>query len=250
MRLPDAIRLQNVSCRLGGSVVLGNVSFSVSRGEFTYMIGPNGGGKTTLLRLLLGLEKPDSGRISVLGLTPPAANKRIGYLPQHQFFDPQFPITALEAVLTGLSFSPFATGRLREKAISALEEMGLGDEAARSYAVLSGGQRQRVLIARALVGDPELLLLDEPTANVDPAVEEALFDRLARLRRRLTILMVTHDTGVVPAGVERVICVNRTVAVHPTRRLTGRVLQDLYRRSLKRVSHDRIIGERAGGGHG
>lgn len=246
----DVIRLTDVTCLLGGNVILSDVSFSVGRGEFTYVIGPNGGGKTTLLRLLLGLVKPGSGRISVLGRTPPAANRRIGYLPQHQFYDPQFPITALEAVLTGLSFSPFASGRFREKALSALEEMGLGDEAERLYAVLSGGQRQRVLIARALVGDPELLLLDEPTANVDPAVEEALFDRLTRLRRKPTILMVTHDTGVVPAGVERVICVNRSVAVHPTRRLTGRVLQELYHQSLNRVSHDRVIGRQGGGKHG
>jgi zinc transport system ATP-binding protein len=249
VRQPEAIRLQNVTCRLGGVIVLENVSFSVSRGEFTYVIGPNGGGKTTLLRLLLGLEKPDSGRISILGEPPPRANRRIGYLPQHQLYDPQFPITALEVVLSGLSFAPFSSSGHRAKAAEALDEMGLADGAGRPYAVLSGGQRQRVLIARALVGDPELLLLDEPTSNVDPAVEEALFGRLTRLRRKLTILMVTHDTGVVPRAVERVVCVNRTVAVHPTRRLTGRVLQSRYRQSLNRVSHEHVIGRRAGGKH-
>jgi zinc transport system ATP-binding protein len=238
----EVLRFQNVSCRLGGATVLENVSFSVKRGEFIYVIGPNGGGKTTLLKLMLGLLPPDAGRIVVLGQAPPRANRRIGYLPQHQLYDPQFPVTALEVVLTGLSFAPFRAAADRRLAAAVLDEMGLADSAGRPYAVLSGGQRQRVLIARALVGNPELLLLDEPTSNVDPSVEEALFERLGRLRRTLTIMMVTHDTGVVPRGVERVVCVNRAVAVHPTRRLTGRVLQALYRQNLSRVSHERVLG--------
>jgi zinc transport system ATP-binding protein len=243
----EVLRFQNVSCRLGGAAVLEDVTFSVKRGEFIYVIGPNGGGKTTLLKLLLGLLKPDAGRIAVFGQAPPRANRRIGYLPQHQFYDPQFPVTALEVVLTGLSFAPFRAGTDRRLASAALDEMGLADSAGRPYSVLSGGQRQRVLIARALVGNPELLLLDEPTSNVDPSVEEALFERLNRLKRTLTIMMVTHDTGVVPRGVERVVCVNRTVAVHPTRRLTGRVLQALYRQNLSRVSHERVLGARGEG---
>jgi zinc transport system ATP-binding protein len=246
VKTDEALRFRNVFCRLGGAAVLEDVTFSVKRGEFIYVIGPNGGGKTTLLRLLLGLLRPDAGEIAVFGQAPPGANRRIGYLPQHQFFDPQFPVTALEVVLTGLSFNPIRAAADRRRAAAALDETGLADAAGRPYAVLSGGQRQRVLIARALVGDPELLLLDEPTSNVDPAVEEALFERLGRLKRRLTILMATHDTGVVPRGVERVICVNRRVAVHPTRRLTGRVLQTLYRQSLNRVSHERVLADARG----
>jgi zinc transport system ATP-binding protein len=243
----DAVHFDRVDFSIGGVRVLQNVRFSVRRGEFLYMIGPNGGGKTTILKLILGLLTPESGNIRVLGGTPSQASPRVGYLPQYQHFDPKFPVTVMDVVLMGRlrgAVKPVFSRDDHAAGDEALEALGLGDLAGRPYYALSGGQRQRVLIARALVNAPELLLLDEPTSNVDVHIEEILFDLLERLNRTMTIILVTHDYGVVPRRVERVVCVNQTAAVHPTRRLTGDVIQRLYRQDLSRVHHDKVFQEK------
>jgi zinc transport system ATP-binding protein len=249
VRTEEIIRFDRVDFSIGGVRVLQNVRFSVRRGEFLYVIGPNGGGKTTILKLVLGLLRPVSGKILVFGGIPSRASSRIGYLPQYQHFDPQFPVTVTDVVLMGRfggSMKAFFSSGDRAAAGAALHSLGIDGLAERPFSALSGGQRQRVLVARALVNDPELLLLDEPTSNADVHIEEILFDLLDRLSRSMTILLVTHDYGVVPRRVERVICVNQTVAVHPTHRLTGGVIQKLYHQNLSRVHHDRTFRERGG----
>jgi zinc transport system ATP-binding protein len=247
MKRDEAIRFERVTCRLGGVQVLEGVTFSVLRGDFCYVIGPNGGGKTTLLKLVLGLLRPDRGTVRVFGTAPSEVSARIGYLPQYQHFDPLFPVTVLDVVLMGRiqnSVQVFTSKRDRDAARNALGLLGLGTLESRPFAALSGGQRQRVLIARALVHGPDLLLLDEPTANVDVHIEEILFHLLGKLNRTMTILLVTHDYGFVPREVQRVVCVNRTVDVHPTRKLTGGVIQNLYRMHLSRVHHAKSVGRR------
>jgi zinc transport system ATP-binding protein len=245
---PSAIVLKDVSFAYRAMPVLEQVNVTVPRGECISIVGPNGGGKTTLLRLVLGLLQPDEGGVRVFGQTPRQARLRIGYMPQHTEHDPLFPVTVLDVVLTGCLGRPGLAGTLgwhgatdRRAAIEALDQVGMVDVAWRPLAALSGGQRQRVLIARALVSRPELLLLDEPTANVDMVGETQLLETLRRLGREMTVVMVSHDLAFVAEVVRRVVCVNRRVAVHPTSEVTPEVLRDLYDHDVRLVQHDRHL---------
>jgi len=221
--------------------VLHDVTFEFFAHESVCIVGPNGGGKTTLIKLILGLHQPRSGSIRVLGRSPAASSSRIGYMPQTTHFDQSFPITVLDIVLMGRlgrGHRPFFTRADRQAAMGALEETGMPDFAGRPFALLSGGQRQRVLIARALACEPELLLLDEPTAHVDPVMQAQVNETLARLARRLTVITVTHELGFVSRMVNRVLCVNRTARLHPTSEITGEIIQEIYGSELRMVRHD------------
>lgn len=207
------IELKNVSFAYPGNLVLKNVYFQVSPGEFIGMIGPNGGGKTTLLKLILGFLKPLKGMIKVFGETAgssPTLN-RLAYVPQAVRFDRDFPISVEEVVLSGLIAHLPWYGRFRTAdriaAQEALEKIGLPHLANAPFGILSGGQAQRVLIARALVSNPQLLLLDEPTASVDSQAEADIYALLNQLRGYMTILMVTHDLGAAIEQVGRILCV-------------------------------------------
>jgi zinc transport system ATP-binding protein len=216
------------------------IDLTVREREFVCLIGPNGGGKSTVLKLLLGLLQPDAGEIRVFGLPPERARLRLGYMPQHLNFDSRFPVSVLDIVLMGRldrsAFGPFRAAD-REAAHLALHEVGLDGFGDRQFSDLSGGQRQRVLIARALACEPELLLLDEPTANVDQAVESQFFEALSRFRERMAIIMVSHDLGVVSSLAENVICVNRDAHTHPTTELTGKSIEELYGIEMQAVHH-------------
>ena len=168
-----------------GTLNLENVSFTVPRGCSGCIVGPNGGGKSTLLKLLLGLLTPTAGTIRIFGRSPVEARSRIGYMPQYHKLDAAFPVSVLEVALMGRMRRNFwgrYTREDRQAALAALDEMGIADLEKRSFSALSGGQRQRVLIARALAGEPELLLLDEPTANIDPGAEEQFHGALELTR--------------------------------------------------------------------
>lgn len=213
-----AIAVQDVCFSYGDAEVLHNVSFEVPRGAMVAVIGPNGGGKSTLLHLLLGALRPKYGAIEVLGAPPAAARRRVGFVPQQIRFDPGFPITVLEAVMLGRAAAHVLGGFRREerdRAAQAVETVGLSALAGRRFADLSGGQRQRVLIAQALCADPELLLLDEPTANVDVDTERDLYELFTRLNQTRTLVIVSHNLRVVIAHASHVLCVNRTVDIHP-----------------------------------
>ncbi len=245
-REPPAVALRGVSFAYSGEVVLENVGLSIASGEWVSVVGPNGGGKTTLLKLVLGLLRPTAGEVRVFGQPPERGRLRMGYMPQHLRFDPQFPVTVMDIALMGRLgkggpaqrlFGWFAR-RDRRAALDALAEVGMADLARRPFAALSGGQRQRTLIARALCGDPDLLLLDEPTANVDVRGEAQVMEILHRLHRRMTIVMVSHDLGFVLSMVQTVVCVNRRVVVHPTSQVTGEVIRDVYGGDVLMVRHD------------
>lgn len=195
------------------ALVLQHVNVSIFQGEFIGIFGPNGGGKTTFLKLLMGFLKPNKGKILLFDMQPKAARKRVGYVPQVARYDRQFPISVLELVLMGCLSEAYWWGGYRadakKKAVHALSRVGLADKQEQAFGTLSGGQAQRALIARALVNDPELLLLDEPTASVDPNAEKEIYQILSELKNAMTIVMVTHDLQAIVPKVDRLICVNR-----------------------------------------
>lgn len=241
MTSEPAIQLQDVSFSYERTPVLREVNLAIPERDFVCIIGPNGGGKTTLLKLITGLLRPDTGTVRVMGKDPVTSHAELGYLQQHSRHDLQFPVTVQDVVLMGrlerrrLGFY----GREdRDIARRVLEEVGMLDYRHRPFSDLSGGQRQRVLIARALACEPRILLLDEPTAGLDPAVQENLYGLLRELNERLTIVIVSHDVGFVSLYFRTVVCVHQTVHKHPTSELTGERLANMYGREV-RLLHSR-----------
>jgi len=207
----SVVNFEQVTFSYQHTPVLKDVSLRVNEGEFVGIIGPNGGGKTTLLKLMMGFLKPTSGSIQIFGNQPLNSLKSIAYVPQTARFDRQFPISVMELVLSGrLSKLPWY-GQYSQidkvKAIEALERVGLAKLHGSTFGNLSGGQAQRALIARALVSEPKLLLLDEPTASVDAEAEADIYKILESLKGEMTMIMVTHDLAAVVNKLERVILV-------------------------------------------
>ncbi|MBI5520013.1 MAG: ABC transporter ATP-binding protein [Desulfovibrio sp.] len=228
-----AIEISDLWFAYSGARVLDQVNLTLPRGDFLAVLGPNGGGKSTLLKLLLGLEKPGGGSLRVLGLPAGQAGGRMGYLPQFTQVSASFPITVLGAVLLGLVrpgldwFRGAARRKAeREAAMHALSRVGLSGHAHRRLSDLSGGQKQRAFIARAIVSGPELLLLDEPTASVDGRSRQELMALLAELNRDMTIVMVSHDMSTVDGCVKSIACVNRSLHHHLDSRLTPEIFAE------------------------
>ena len=240
--------MKGVFFAYNGSEVLHDVDLVIEDRDFVCVVGPNGGGKTTLLKLMLGLLTPTRGRVRMYGRPPDEARPRMGYMPQYTSLDLQFPVTVMEVVLMGrlrAGWPPgFYTRADRDKSAHALDQVGLYDLRRRPFSELSGGQRQRVLIARALASEPALLLLDEPMANLDVQVEITLRDLLAQLNATMTVITVTHDLGFVAEVVKRVVCVNREVTTHPTHELTGERITNLYGGAMRLVRHDHRCAEK------
>lgn len=248
--MPDPIiALDDLSFSYNGQHVLEHVDLAIADRDFACMVGPNGGGKTTLLKLVLGLLTPTSGHVRVFGQSPQQARPRMGYMPQHAQVDPHFPASVMDVVLMGRLAPGNSWGRFsradRDGAAEALRLVDLADLRRRPFADLSGGQRQRALIARALAASPELLLLDEPTSNLDVRMEGELYELLQKLNERLTIVLVSHDLGFVSQFVKSVVCVKHTVTVHPTSEVTGEIIQEIYG-DVRLVRHDHRCSE---GGH-
>ncbi|WP_207188641.1 metal ABC transporter ATP-binding protein [Thiocystis minor] len=240
---PEApvILVRDLSFSYGDALVLEQVNLSIAPGEFVGLVGPNAGGKSTLLKLILGLLAPQTGQIRVLGQPPRQAARRIGYVPQFPSFPRDFPISVEQAVAMGrLGIGPMLGWHRaadRDAARRALEEVEALDLARRRIGTLSGGQLQRVLLARALAGEAEILILDEPTANIDQRVESDIFDLLAVLNRRLTILLVSHDIAFISDYVSRVACLNRTLLYHGTDAVNAETIQQLYGGHVRLVAH-------------
>lgn len=240
------IEIKNVNVYLQNQHILDSINLTVSRGDFFAIIGPNGAGKTTLIRAVLGLIPFQSGDIYLFGRpASPEGRMRIGYVPQHHNFDFSFPIRVHEMVLTGRIGRK--NGLLRRytsedhcavvQALSRISALSLQD---RPISDLSGGERQRVLIARALVADPDILILDEPTVYVDSSTEEQFYELLSTLSREITILIITHDIGAISRHVNRVACLNRRIYQHESNQITTEMLSGTYGCPVDLITHGDI----------
>lgn len=235
------VTLKGISVSIEGAKILEGLSLDVHENEFFGIVGPNGGGKTTLLRVILGLQKPTSGCVTVFGKEPLLSRKKVGYVPQHASFSRDFPISVGDAVLMGrLSrkklFRPY-NQEDRTLVEEALQTVGIAGLKEHHVGGLSGGELQRMLIARALVGRPALLLLDEPTASIDPVMKTTIYDLLDTLKDDMTIILVTHDTGTVSKHVSRVACLNSRASIHTREHITHEELSDTYRYPVTMVKH-------------
>ena len=246
--MSSVIDIRGVNFSYGSAPTLSDVDLQVTAGEFLGIVGPNAGGKSTLLKLILGLLQPQSGSIDVLGRAPKSASRLIGYVPQYPSFPRDFPISVEQVVQLGRlggtqggnrqTFLPtWVSGADRAAVQDALAEVEAGDIARRQIGSLSGGQLQRVLLARALVGDPQILILDEPTANIDQRLESEIFDLLKTFNARMTILVVSHDVAFISRYVSRVACINRTLLCHHTDAVDGNVIQELYGEHVRMIAH-------------
>lgn len=239
------VELDSVTFRYPGQPeaepVLDEVSLTVEPRDFVGLIGPNGGGKTTLLKLVLGLIRPQGGKVRVFGQPPTDVRGRIGYVPQHAKIDATVPANVLDVVLTGRlsrsSWGPRFSSSHVNAAMRALDQTGTADLARRAIGELSGGQQQRVLVARALTGEAELLLLDEPTSGVDAHMEDTLIDLLHELNRELPIVMVSHDVSFVSRHLKRVACLNRRLVTHAADEVTHDTIAQMYHDDVRSVQH-------------
>jgi len=238
--MPDGMRsmtepiveIRDVSFSYNGQRVLRDVNLTIRQGDFVAIIGPNGGGKTTLLKLMLGLLTPEHGTIRVLGKPPAKASRGIGYVPQDLHINRSFPATVADIVQMG-RWEPKkrwirSSAEGRRQAFAALDQMGMSRFADRKIGELSGGQCQRVLIARALVANPQLLLLDEPTTSIDTRGQADFYRLLQELNHEVTIVVVSHDLLVISTYVQSVACVNQTLHYHSQAEITGEMLESMY----------------------
>jgi zinc transport system ATP-binding protein len=226
------VEIKNLDFAFNGETVLEDVNLSVRQKDFMAIIGPNGGGKTTLLKLILGLLTPVKGTVRVDGKSPQEASPSIGYVPQDVHTNRSFPITAIDVVLMGKLDPKQRMSRRsaanRSDALAALERMEMKAHADKKMGILSGGQRQRVFIARALVNRPRLLLLDEPTASIDTKGQTEFYRLLRELNQDITILLVSHDLLVISQYVKSVACINKKLHYHDQAEITGGMLETMY----------------------
>ncbi len=238
-----AIEIENLSFSYNGRYVLKDINLKLKKGDFTAFIGPNGGGKTTLLKLMLGLLRPDSGTIKILGKNPKKVACRLGYMPQDISINKEFPISVMDVVMMGrLKFSkrwPKYSKNDRKIAENMLKNVGMWEYKNRKIAELSGGQRQRVFMARALATEPEILFLDEPTASVDTTHQQDFYSLLKKLNKNMTIIIVNHDLMVISTYVKSVACINRGLHYHGGPQITNDMIS-MYKCPVELVTHGSI----------
>ncbi len=251
-----AILTENLTVYYGNTPAITDVCLNVADGEYLGVIGPNGGGKSTLLKTILGLVQPSSGSVAVYNRAPGNSGGVIGYVPQFASMDRHFPISVLDVVLTGFlknGLSPFHryTGENKIKAKEILGTVGMASLAGRQISELSGGEFQRMLIARALAVNPKLLLLDEPTASVDAASRVHIYSLLAELNKSMTIVLVTHDLLAVSSQVSRLACLNGRLVYHGEPQLNRETVNRLYGCPVDLIAHGvphRVLQEHEDGG--
>ena len=244
----EIIKFENVYFSYGNNLVLESINFSVRKGDYIALMGPNGGGKSTMLKIILGIIKPDKGVIKVFDKDPASQRQRVGYLTQSNSFDFSFPISVSDLVLMGRYRIKNRYYGNKDKAavFEALKKVNMEEFVKRHINTLSGGQLQRVLIARAIVKNPEILLLDEPMSGVDPEAQKSIYDILIKLNKEMTVILITHDTSVVSSEIGSVACLNRNLFYHgPVEGSLGK-LANAYKCPVEVISHGiphRVLGE-------
>jgi zinc transport system ATP-binding protein len=236
-----AISVRHLWAGYEHETVLEDINFTVHQGDFVGLMGPNGGGKTTLLKVLLGLLAPTRGQVRILDKSVREGRQYIGYVPQAVDFDREFPVSVRDVARMGRLgkrrlFRRYTAqdDEIVDQALQSVELLELKD---RSIGDLSGGQRQRAYIARALAAEPQILLLDEPTASVDPQISASIYDTLRRLNAQITILMVSHDIGVISSYVKTVGCLNRRLFYHHSDQITPEMVELAYQCPIDLVAH-------------
>lgn len=236
------IEITNMSFSYGSGLVLDSANLQLEQGDFCGMIGPNGGGKTTLIRLCLGVIEPVEGTVRLLGGDPKKTRQRAGYIPQEVSTNMSFPISVIEVVLMGLAhkrglFKRF-TRQDRDMAYAILHEFNLHELANRQIGELSGGQRQKVLLARALVAQPEILFLDEPTASIDASGQNEIYDYLKKINDHgTTILVTTHNVGAISTYIKSIACVNRYLHFHADGKMDEELLKNTFGCPVDIIAH-------------
>jgi zinc transport system ATP-binding protein len=224
------IEIRNLDAGYDGNRIIENINLELKENDFLALIGPNGGGKSTLFKAILGLIKPMAGTVKIFGEEPAGFVSNIGYVPQYEELDSQYPICAREVVQMGLrankGLRPYYTEEEKEAAERAMEYTEVIDFAHKRISQLSGGQRRRVYLARALAPEPEILMLDEPTASLDPSMQDCTYDILRRLNAKgVAIMLITHDISSVIRDVKRVACLNRSIIVNDAPEITPEMVQ-------------------------
>lgn len=235
------IEIRDLWFSFNGQAVLKEVNLTVYQKDFLAVIGPNGGGKTTLLKLMLGLLKAERGSVRVFGKSPRQSAHRIGYVPQNVGYNKSFPISVLDVVLMGRLHLSRGRRQLskgdRGIAQKALEQVGMWEHKNSHIIELSGGQQQRVFIARALVTEAEILFLDEPTSSVDTKGQTDLYALLKGLNETVTIVIASHDLMVLSTHIKSVACVNQYVQFHGSGEITGEMLEMAYHCPVELIAH-------------
>ena len=235
----EIVDLKNICFSYNGDTVLEDINLKIMENDLMAIIGPNGGGKTTLIKLILGLLKPLKGNIRIMGEAPEKGRKRIGYLQQHPDLDMRFPISVRDTVLMGRYrgvAQRYTPGDM--KAVQkALATMGISKLGSRHIGMLSGGQLQRVLIARAIVREPLLLLMDEPLASIDTEMQRSIYELFVKLRKKMAIVFVTHDISAISIYIEKVACLNRKLFYHGPKEGSLGKLEKTYGCPVEAIAH-------------
>ena len=236
------VKLDNISYGYDSGKVIENVNFEINKEDFIGMIGPNGGGKSTIIKLIMGLIEPWSGSI-IFGKDESGKIIRTGYLPQYHEFDHRFPISIKEVILSGLlkkgkAFTRFSKEE-RLRAIEVAKQLGINDILHKSIGDLSGGQMQRAFLGRAIISNPDLLILDEPVTYVDSKFEVELYTLLEELNKNTAILLVSHDLGQITSTVKTIACVNGHLHYHPSNLITEKILAS-YNCPVELITHGRV----------
>jgi len=246
------IEIKNLYVAYDDNLVLENINLDIYEKDFIAILGPNGGGKSTLLKALLGLLQIKTGSIKIYGKRPNESRNLFGYVPQENKFDWQFPISVIDVVLSGRlkfkkNFNFFYSKNDFEIAEELLKKFGLLDWKNKHISELSGGQKKRVFICRALVTESDILLLDEPTAELDAHIENCIYDFLKELNSKKTIILVTHDIGIISGYVSKVCCLNKKLFYHHSGKITGEMLQNAYHCPVDLIAHGnlphRVLGD-------
>lgn len=239
-RLP-IIKIEHIEARYEEKQVLHDVSLTIYDHDFLGIIGPNGGGKTTLVRIMLGLKKPKSGQVSYYRNGKQVEKLTIGYLPQYSHIDRKFPISVREVVLSGLSQQKSLLHRYTQehhkRVGETLRRLEIEDLAEHHIGALSGGQLQRVLLGRAIVSNPEVIVLDEPNTYIDQRFQEQMYKILGTLNRDCAMVIVSHDIGSVMQNVQNVACVNHTLHYHAAEDVTEHKLEHYFGCPLDLIGH-------------